>query len=319
MADNQKEFKCTACGKIIMATKFASAKTIKCDECKQKKVSSNPQIVSEILEECKKKDTTPNTQPNTSNTKMLPCIQCGKIVEVTKFASASKVLCNECKGTDTIKKSNTPKNLKIDISKLHGMPPITEYYVIPSIINNPRLRDVQCPACGQPHMKILNILDYSIYGLIIHYQCENCYALWSISEQCNHIVKTYKQGELYDYSGDAINQLLSATDHTRLHTTIRYLLDILIQHNISIPPMDIPLYRFSKEKPIPVGFTIDKNTELIGMAKHLADMFKTATRQGESDDTIEGSRYITISDTLANKLSTKLLQLLENLDYNTND
>ena len=67
LADNQKEFKCTACGKIIMATKFASAKTIKCDECKQKKVSSNPQIVSEILEECKKKDTTPNTQPNTSN------------------------------------------------------------------------------------------------------------------------------------------------------------------------------------------------------------------------------------------------------------
>ena len=100
MADDKgykdtKEFTCTGCGKKIILTKFASQKTCKCDECKANNVPINRQIVEEAL-----KNNGPKVrQKSEGATKICNCINCGKPTEVSKFMSASKVLCDVWKGT----------------------------------------------------------------------------------------------------------------------------------------------------------------------------------------------------------------------------
>jgi hypothetical protein len=263
--DDKKEFSCVCCGKSVLLTKFASAKTAKCPECKSAGKQANPDLVPT-------KSSKPKAEIS-GNTKTLPCVECGAMVEVSKFMSANKVLCDNCKGGS----SDIPIKLKVDTSKLNRdtMPTIEDYNILPSNIANPRLRNVPCPACGDSHMRILNIMDYSSFGLIIHYQCNRCKLLVSVSEQCNFKCKTQKMGEVYDYSGRAIEDMLNSITNTRAYNTIDKLYKIVKEHNIKIEGIELPPYLYTEDKPVPVGFTIPRGDRDI---KAIENTIKLLTR-----------------------------------------
>ena len=245
--DDQREFSCVCCGKKVMLTKFASAKTAKCPECKSAGKQANPELVPAKQSKVKAEIS--------GNTKTLPCTKCGAMVEVSKFMSAAKVLCPDCKDSGTM----APR-LKIDVSKVDRskMPTIEDYNVLPSNIANKKLRSVTCPACGEPHMRILNILDYSTFGLIIHYQCDSCKLLVSVSEQCKFKCSTQKAGHMYDYSGHEIEDLMDGIKSTRLHGTIDKLYSLVKEHNIPLEGVELPPYLYEEDKPVPVGFVIPR-------------------------------------------------------------
>ena len=247
--DDKKEFTCVCCGKPVLLTKFASAKTAKCPECKSAGRQINPDLVPTNIKK-------PRAEIS-GNTKTLPCTKCGTMVEVSKFMSAAKVLCDDCKGDNS---GGYTQRLKIDVSKIdrNTMPTIEDYNVLPSNIANKKLRDVVCPACGEPHMRIIQIMDYSVFGLIIHYQCNKCKLLVSVSEQCKFKCKTQKIGHMYDYSGHDIDDLLDAITSTRLHGTLDKLYTIIKEHNIPLEGIELPPYLYAEDKPVPVGFTIPR-------------------------------------------------------------
>lgn len=301
--DDKKEFSCVCCGKKIMLTKFASAKTAKCPECKSAGKQVDPNLVPTPVQ---------SSKPEISgNTKTLPCIQCGTMVEVSKFMSANKVLCDNCKG---ISSNTEPLKLKVDVSKVNTdtMPTIEDYNVLPSIIANKNLRDITCPACGEQHMRIINILDYSSFGLIIHYQCSKCKLLVNISEQCKIRCKTQKPGYLYDYSGRVIEELMSTLTSTRVHGTLDKLYSIIKEHNIEIEGIKLPPYLFQEDRPVPVGFTIPRGDMDIKTIEDMINVLDKSIRSGDAVDMPEGARYITISDTLAKQLSERLKKLFTN-------
>ena len=247
--NDKKEFTCVCCGKKVMLTKFASAKTAKCPECKSAGKQADPNLVPQAQKK--------QNIEISGNTKTLPCVKCGTMVEVSKFMSAAKVLCDNCKGSN-ISIAPSMHKLNIDISKanMETMPSVEDYNVLPSNIKNKSLRNVTCPACGAKNMRILNILDYSIYGLIIHYQCNHCKLLVSVSEQCKFKCKTHKIGNMYDYSGHAIDDLLSSVTSSRLYGTIDKLNNIIKENNIEMTGIELPPYLYEEDKPVPVGFEI---------------------------------------------------------------
>lgn len=272
--DDKKEFTCVACGKKVMLTKFASAKTAKCSECKSAGKQANPELV-------------PVKQPKakseiSGNTKTLPCIKCGTLVEVSKFMSAAKVLCPDCKDSGTM-----ASVLKVDISKIDRstMPAIEDYNVLPSNIANKKLRSVVCPACGESHMRILNILDYSSFGLIIHYQCDTCKLLVSVSEQCKFKCKTQKAGHMYDYSGHEIEDLMDGIKSTRLHGTLDRLYGLVKEHNIPLEGIELPPYLYEEDKPVPVGFVIPRGDKDIKAVQDAIQLLEDMQSRMEPDDT----------------------------------
>ena len=126
-------------------------------------------------------------------------------------------------------------------------------------------------------MRILNILDYSDKGLIIHYQCNRCKLLLSVSEQCSTRCATHKAGIIYDYSGRAIEDLISSISSTRIHGTIDKLYSIIKEHNINIEGIELPPYLYAEDKPVPVGFTIprgDKDIKAIENTIKLLERFQ---------------------------------------------
>lgn len=299
--DDKKEFICVCCGKPVLLTKFASAKTAKCPECKSTGRQANPDLV-------------PIKQPKekieiSGDTKTLPCVKCGKMTEVSKFMSASKVLCEDCKEYSS---NDAPvMRLKVDVTKVNKdtMPTIEDYNILPSNIANPNLRNVTCPACGEPHMRILGIMDYSSFGLIIHYQCNKCRLLTSVSEQCKFRCHPHKIGRLYDYSGHDIEDLLGTITSTRVHNTLDKLYNIIREHNIEIEGIELPPYLYEEERPVPVGFVIPREDKDIKTIEDMIQVLDKSARSGTDVDMPEGSRYITISDTLAKQLSDKLKKL----------
>lgn len=299
--DDKKEFTCVCCGKKVMLTKFASAKTAKCPECKSAGKQANPDLVP-----VKTKTETEIS----GSTKTLPCTKCGAMIEVSKFMNAAKVLCDNCKGSN----DGISYKLKVDVSKVNKdtMPAIEDYNVLPSSITNKRLRDVTCPACGEHHMRILNIIDYSSFGLIIEYQCNHCKLLMNVSEQCKFRCKTRRMGCLYDYSGHEIEDLMDNITSTRLHGTLDKLYGVIKEHNIEIEGIELPPYLFEQDKPVPVGFTIPRGDKDIKTIEDIINVLDKSIRQGADVDMPEGNRYITISDTLAKQLSSKLKKLFTN-------
>ena len=89
-----KVCKCTSCGVDVTVTKFASAAKVLCPDCKKSGKQPNASILASIPT----KKIEQRSKYGGGDTKVLPCIKCGKEVTVTKFASAAKVLCDECKG-----------------------------------------------------------------------------------------------------------------------------------------------------------------------------------------------------------------------------
>jgi DNA-directed RNA polymerase subunit M/transcription elongation factor TFIIS len=319
MADNKgytdtKEFICTGCGKTIMLTKFASQKTCKCDDCKANNIPINNEIVQQALGKNPPKERVKvETNGNDGATKDRPCIQCGKMATVSKFMSDKKVLCDECKGIDTNTSGQIPK-LTVDLSKLDRskIPPVEEYEVNQAVISNRRLREVKCPACGHEYMKPLSVIDWSQFGLIITYQCTECYLTMTISEQCNHLLKQFNPGLRFDYTGVQIEELgMSSKDHSRLANSVILLSEKLRENNIKLDNTQFPPYRWNNDKPVVTGFTIPEEDKWVHTISELANVLRSAPRTGSDVDDPEGTRNITISDTLAKELADKLENLLK--------
>ena len=238
----KKEFICTGCGKKIMLTKFASQKTCKCDECKANNIPVNPDIVAQALASNPPKER--KRSENTGNTKIRPCIKCGKDTEVSKFMSDAKVLCDECKGVSarTIQPKGLAPRIQVDMSKLDKsrLLPIEEYETNEAYIKNTRLRSVECPACGHKYMKPTMVIDWSQFGLIIGYQCQECLTTITLSEQCDRVIKTHSPGVRFDYTGQAIKELgLSSKESSRYVNIIRKLIKTLDDNNITIDDDEI--------------------------------------------------------------------------------
>ena len=320
MADDKgykdtKEFVCTGCGKKIILTKFASQKTCKCDECKANNVPINPDIVAKALESNPPKE---RKTVSTGVTKTLPCVKCGTMTEVSKFMSAQKVLCDACRGT-------APKNtggvkIQIDKSKLSAvkLAPIEEYEVNGGIIANKRLREVKCPACGHEYMKPLMIVDWSQFGLIINYQCQECYTTISLSEQCRRPMKIYGSDKRFDYTGRQIKELgMNWKDSSRLANALCILIETCEKNNIIIDDVlkefsdTVPPYKYKNERPVPKGFVVPPDDEWISVVHQAKELLMNAHRIGNEEDNPEGSRYIQISDTLATQIEDKLNKLLQ--------
>lgn len=263
---DKKMFICTGCGKEIMLTKFASQKTCKCDECKEKNVPVNPDIVAKALaknppKERKRVDTTPS-----GATKIRPCIKCGKETEVSKFMSDQKVMCNECKGVGTSDETRVAPRMQVDMSKLDRSKilPIEEYEVNEICIKNSRLRSVPCPACGHHYMKPNMVVDWSQFGLIISYQCPSCYTTMMLSEQTDRPIKHHSPGVRFDYTGHQIRELgMNGVEQSRYVNIIRKLIKQLDDNNIKIDDDEIVPYRWKNEKPVPIGFEVPESDKLL--------------------------------------------------------
>lgn len=318
-----KDYMCVCCGKMVTLTKFASAKTAKCPECKE----SNAQIKQELVDKAISMNPTRSKMRAQSsaiggNTKICKCIKCGIDTEVSKFMSADKAMCPSCKGVSSPKEVKglaqriIPDMSKLDRSKLL---PIEEYETNEICIKNPRLRAVKCPACGHEYMKPNSIIDWSQFGLIISYQCPKCLLTMTVSEQCNRVIKFHSPGIQFDYTGNKIEEIgTSWKDQSRLINIIRKLIKTLDENNIKIDDDEIVPYRWKNQKPVPIGFEIPESDRLLKQLEIIADTLDNSDRQGSAVDMPEGSRYITLSDTLARKLSNDIRDLLKG-DKNGSD
>ena len=322
-----KPYMCVCCGKMVTLTKFASAKTAKCQECKE----SGAQIKQELVDKATAMNPTrsklraeafaQNTIGN-GKTKICKCVKCGVDTEVSKFMSADKVLCPDCKGTSAPKEIKglaqriVPDMSKLDRSKIL---PVEEYETNEVCIKNPRLRSVRCPACGHEYIKPNMVIDWSQFGLIISYQCPKCLLTMTISEQCDRVIKYHSPGIQFDYTGHQIEAVgTSWKDQSRLVNIIRKLIKILDEHNIKIDDDEIVPYRWKNQKPVPIGFEIPKSDRFLQKMQGLFDLLDKSERMGSSVDMPEGSRYIQLSDTLAKKLSTELKQVMKEDSNGTN-
>lgn len=281
-----KEFICTGCGKKIILTKFASQKTCRCDDCKTNNIPVNPDIVSEALKSNPPKE---RKKSDSGSTKILPCIKCGTMTEVSKFMSASKVLCDNCKGTSV---GNIVRKLEVDKSKLGlvNIAPMEEYEINDGVIANRRLREIKCPKCGHEYMKPLSILDWSQFGLIVHYQCQECYLLMNISEQCKRQVKIYSTGKRFDYTGRQIKELgMNYVDSSRLANALITIIQKCEENNIDIDDMlkefsdTVPPYRFKEERPVDSGFEIPQEDIWIDAVHSAYELLKNASCDGNID------------------------------------
>ena len=312
---DKKLFICTGCGKEIMLTKFASQKTCKCDECKEKNIPVNPDIVAKALDKNPPKMRKPAEATSGGSTKIRPCIKCGKDTEVSKFMSDQKVMCDECKGIESPKQ---PKGLaprvSVDMTKLDRskLLPIEEYEVNEICIKNSKLRSVTCPACGHQHMKPNMVVDWSQFGLIISYQCPSCLVTLLLSEQCDRVIKHHSPGVRFDYTGHKIEQVgMSGVQQSRHINIIRKLIKKLDEHNIKIDDDEIVPFRWKNEKPIPIGYEISESDRLLEVVNNVIKLLDDSYRMGSDIDMPEGSRYIQVSHTLANKLSKELKDALK--------
>lgn len=277
MEDNQRVFICTACGAEVIATKFASQKTIKCQKCKDSKAPINPEIVAQAL--AKNPQKSRHTAKIQGDTKECPCIQCGKMVTVTKFATPSKVLCPECKGA-VPKDGELAPRLKPNIGKLDRdkIIPMEEYELNDGIIANRRLREVPCPSCGKQYMKPVMIVDWSQFGMVIQYQCQSCLTTAIISEQARQKIQTHTSAKQFDYTGRQIEELgLSWRDSSRMANSLCTLIQICKDHNIDIDEElkdfhdSIPPYRYLNDRPVPSGFKIPEEDVWISTIQQAID------------------------------------------------
>lgn len=313
MADDKgykdtKEFTCVGCGKKIILTKFASQKTCKCDECKANNVPINPDIVAEALKQ------NPPKQRKLVNadgaTKICQCINCGKDVEVSKFMSASKVLCNECKGVSV--SSDIPA-MRIDKSRLGAVSiaPLEEYDVNGGVIENRRLREIPCPKCGHNYIKPLSVIDWSQYGMIISYQCPECYLTMTLSEQTKYKMKVYNPGKRFDYTGQQVRDLgMAYRDQSRVFNALSTIIQWCDQHNINIDEVfnefadTLPPYKWFNERPVSKGWKIPPEDVFVNIIDKAIKVIEAPI--GATED-----EYISIEANEAKMIVDKLKSLLK--------
>jgi len=272
--NDKKEFTCVCCGKVILLTKFASAKTARCDECKVAGKQPDPTIVTTV-------QTAPKSKPQAAggDTKVCQCTKCGVDVTVTKFAAPSKVVCDSCKGVQ-VHTDNGVVPLRIDIGKLDraALPSLDEYFILPSVIRNPRLRDVKCPGCGHEYMKIIKLLDGSDRGLVIHYQCPTCFTLISLSEQCDHLLSPQKPSDVFNYRGDQIESCVPTLLDTRMRNSLEILIGIIKANGISVDGINVPECTYRSKK-VPTGYN-----DVVELTDDEKRIILQMCRQVEPDD-----------------------------------
>lgn len=305
--------KCICCGKDVTVTKFVSAAKVMCDECKASGAKPNPELVASAA----KPKRTESRSAYGADTKVCKCIKCGKDVTVTKFASAAKVVCDECKGVSTSGGEESASGVDskpiLDLTKIDRslMPTIQEYTVTPALFGNAALRHVKCPACGKDDIKVLKVMDWSTFGLIVHYQCPRCKLLMSVSEQTKHMVHYRNNGEQFDYSGESINAGISSVVGSRMSMAVMKLVKLCQENNITIEADELPPYLFEEDRPVPVGYRIPDGDEDIKAIDDAIKLLTDTPREGTLLDTPEGSRYIKISDTQAKAMAARLKKLFE--------
>lgn len=103
---------------------------------------------------------------NEDGTKDCPCVICGKMVTVTKFATVAKVKCDDCK------KGNT------------DLPPEErpEYYPRWEDVDDKELRNLTCLSCGHD-LELCAVTKSDQWGDIIRAQCPHCFLTYMLSEQ----------------------------------------------------------------------------------------------------------------------------------------
>ena len=305
-----KPFICTGCGKTIILTKFASQKTCKCDECKANNVPINPDIVAEALAKNPPKE---RKKSDGSATKICKCINCGDDVEVTKFMSASKVLCNKCKGVSVSSGTSNRAEFKVDKSKFKNikMPPIEEYEMNGGMIANKRLQKVICPACGHEYMKPIMIIDWSPFGLVIQYQCPDCMTTINLSEQTRVPIKIHTPAIQFDYTGRQIKELsTSLQESSRLANAMCILIAKCEENDINIDEVfknfneTIPPYKWINDRPVEKGFVIPEEDAWIHTVHQAYELLKNA-KEVEGED-----GYVQISSSQATEIADKLNKLL---------
>ena len=288
---------CVGCGEPVTVTKFATASKVLCEKCKNTGVK--PSVTTPQLKQDK------SNSKYGGDTKVCPCTKCGTPVTVTKFAAPSKVLCDTCKdgnGNGYTSHQELDDDIHIDMSKLDRsvIPSLEEYIASSQVIKNKGLRNIKCPACGHEFMKVIKVMDWSDFGLIIHYQCPKCRLLMSVSEQTKELIRSISDGELFDYSGNAIEVAgLSSVTSSRMSTTIQRLMKICKDNNIKIEGEKLPPYVWDNKRPVPVGYEIPKNDESIKVIEDTINLL-------ESFDPLNNPMCYEDSKKLADKLKNML-------------
>lgn len=274
-----KLLKCICCGTNGEATKFASASKYRCPDCKAINALPDEKILENILAEVNSKKSEVKQVAEDPNVpegkKASKCIDCGKDIYIGKFASHKTALCDECKGAngETVEREYGA-SLKIDLSKidLDMLPRLDDMYVSPLIIGNPKLRSVDCPACGKT-MKIVKIMDSSpTRGLVIMYQChdKNCLLIVSVSEQSQTLLSPVPQQTLFNYRGEEITGFTDSITDNKQKNLIEYMVQLLKDHGIEIPGnID---YTPIVKKTYPIGFNtnLDEINDSINGNKEVA-------------------------------------------------
>jgi len=289
-----KDRPCVICGTITTVTKFMSDKVVRCGDCKS---SGRQPDGSVVIENTNHRQRVRVTEPG-SNTKPSKCIQCGADIEIGKFASHKTAMCDTCKGPNISSKKTEPVKLIVDTSKIDysKLPSLDDYYILPTIIKNPRLRQVKCPACGREFMKIIKILDWSDYGAIVLYQCVDCYSSVTVSEQPQTLMLPTEHNE-YDYSGETIESTLSKLQETQAKHTIRRLLALLDEHNIVVDGIPRPRVMKEIDKIVPRGLDMSGSDEIT-----MAEFIDTLLLLKKVD--IKHPKCIRVSSIMLNRLKS---------------
>ena len=108
--------------------------------------------------------------------KQVKCIDCGKEITVSLFASPKKSRCSECKGDNT----RTPAPAAAAAEHT----PNTEKPARVDRQPNKALQNLNCPYCKTP-MTLISVLHSPIWGDMITMQCRNrgCYIKVEINER----------------------------------------------------------------------------------------------------------------------------------------
>jgi len=238
---NVKQAICICCGKDIEVSLFMSFVKAKCDRCKEAKASVIDEHMvraQELQAASKGKRKTTTTINEGGNTKESVCIECGATCEIGKFSSHKTAKCQDCKGSTTTG-STGPVNVTVNMAKLDRskIPSIEQLRISPIIIKNVRLQNPDCPAC-ETKMDPLNVMEASLWGLAITYQCPRCFGAMSFSEQTRHKIRPNPNGTWFSYTGREIKGMIPTKDETIVENTIQHLLDLLEERGMPIEDIE---------------------------------------------------------------------------------
>lgn len=269
-----KSRKCVCCGEMTVVTKFMSDAVVKCEPCKTSKQPVDEAILAEIkgAKSSKAKEVSDNSPITSDGKKSAVCVQCGEDMLIGKFASAKTCVCDDCKGivdgkdqyadddeggSGNTKKSSKPK---IDLSRIDRsmLPTLDEAYVMPQLINNRKLRQVTCPACGHEFMKIIKIIDSSPNrGLVIVYQCHKCLVALTLSEQCIKKMIASPMHKMFNYRAEEIESMIDSVSDVRAKNAVEYMIQLCRDNGVDVSGCDMPDNILVAEKKVPIG--IDPN------------------------------------------------------------